>query len=94
MRGLFARPRDKPIAVRWVNEQGGSKILCRDPIVSDELTGLMQEIVSSLYAFMLQIDERILVFDRKIDEIFKASEALSRIAVRSEGSDRRRQTSQ
>ena len=28
---------------------------------SDELTGLMQEIVSSLYAFMLQIDERIRV---------------------------------
>ena len=47
---------------------------------SDELTGLMQEIVSSLYAFMLQIDERIRVFDRKIDEIFKASEVCQRIA--------------
>jgi transposase len=47
---------------------------------SDELTGLMQESVSSLYAFMLQIDERIRVFDRKIDEIFKASEVCQRIA--------------
>ena len=47
---------------------------------SDELTGLMREIVSSLYAFMLQIDERIRVFDRKIDEIFKASEVCQRIA--------------
>jgi len=38
---------------------------------SDELTGLMREIVSSLYAFMLQIDERIRAFDRKIAAIFK-----------------------
>ena len=29
---------------------------------------------------MLQIDERIRVFDRKIDEIFKASEVCQRIA--------------
>jgi transposase len=40
----------------------------------------MQEIVSSVYALMLQIDERIRVFDRKIDEIFKASEVCQRIA--------------
>ena len=40
----------------------------------------MRAIVSSLYAFMLQIDERIRVFDRKIDEIFKASEVCQRIA--------------
>src|SRR6202171_6880086 len=37
----------------------------------DELTVLMREIVSSLYAFMLQIDERIRAFDRKIGAIFK-----------------------
>ena len=47
---------------------------------SDELTVLMREIVSSLYAFMLQIDERIRAFDRKIDAIFKASEVCQRIA--------------
>jgi len=46
----------------------------------------MQEIVSCLYAFMLQIDERIRVFDRKIDEIFKASEVV-RGLPRSRGSD-------
>src|ERR1700676_2163383 len=40
----------------------------------------MREIVSSLYAFMLQIDERIRAFDRKIAAIFKASEVCQRIA--------------
>ena len=47
---------------------------------SDELTELLREIVSSLYAFMLQIDERIKAFDRKITAIFKASEVCQRIA--------------
>jgi transposase len=46
----------------------------------DELTEMMREIVSSLYAFMLQIDERIKVFDRKIAAIFKASAVCQRIA--------------
>ena len=50
---------------------------------------LMREIISSLYAFMLQIDERIRAFDRKIDAIFKASEVCQRIA-KIAGSDRRR----
>jgi transposase len=47
---------------------------------SDELTALMQEVVSSLYAFMLQIDERIKAFDRKIDAIFKTSDVCQKIA--------------
>src|ERR1700689_5388179 len=47
---------------------------------SDELTELLREIVSSLYACMLQIDERIKAFDRKITAIFKASEVCQRIA--------------
>src|SRR5260370_345262 len=47
---------------------------------NDELTEMMREIVSSLYAFMLQIDERIKVFDRKIAAIFKASAVCQRIA--------------
>ena len=46
----------------------------------DELTALMREIVSSLYAFMLRIDERIKAFDRKIDTIFKAIDVCQRIA--------------
>jgi transposase len=44
------------------------------------MTQMMREIVSSLYAFMLQIDERIKAFDRKITAIFKASEVCQRIA--------------
>jgi transposase len=40
----------------------------------------MREIITSLYAFMLQIDERIRAFDKRIDAIFKASEACQRIA--------------
>jgi len=47
---------------------------------NDKLTEMMREIVSSLYAFMLQIDERIKAFDRKITAIFKASDVCQRIA--------------
>jgi len=47
---------------------------------NDELTGLMREIIGSLYALMLQIDKRIRAFDKEIDAIFKASEACRRIA--------------
>jgi transposase len=49
-------------------------------VPSDELTGLMREIVSSLYAFMLQIDDRIRTFDREMDAIFKASDVCQKIA--------------
>ena len=48
---------------------------------SDEITELLREIVSSLYAFMLQIDERIKAFDRKIAAIFKTSAVCQRIAT-------------
>jgi Transposase IS116/IS110/IS902 family len=47
---------------------------------NDELTGLMREIIESLYAFIMQIDKRIRAFDKEIDAIFKASEACRRIA--------------
>jgi transposase len=47
---------------------------------NDELTPSMREIISSLYAFMLQIDERIKTFDRQITTIFKASDVCQRIA--------------
>jgi len=47
---------------------------------NDELTPLMREIVASLYAFMLQIDERIKTFDHQITAIFKASDLCQRIA--------------
>jgi len=46
---------------------------------SDELTPLMREIISSLYAFILQI-ERIKTFDHQITAIFKASDVCQRIA--------------
>lgn len=48
--------------------------------ISDELTELMREIITSLYAFLLQIDERIHQLDLKITEIFKASVVCQRIA--------------
>jgi transposase len=41
---------------------------------------MMREIISSLYAFMFQIDERIKAFDRKITAISKASYVCQRIA--------------
>lgn len=47
---------------------------------SDEITELMHEIISSLYAFMRQIDERIRAFDRRIEKVFKASKDCQRIA--------------
>ena len=55
----------------------------------------MREIVSSLYAFMLQIDERIKDFDRKIAAIFKASDVGQRIAKiqRDQAEDRDRDDS-
>ena len=40
---------------------------------NDELTDLMREIVSSLYAFMLQIDDRVRVFDKQIDGFGEAA---------------------
>src|SRR6202140_4706968 len=57
---------------------------------NDELRDLMREIVSSLYAFMLQIDERIKAFDRKISAIFRPARS-ARGLRRSEGSDQKRQ---
>jgi transposase len=53
------------------------QILCEP---DEELTELMREIVGSLYAFMLQIDQRIRAFDKQIDVIFKGSEPCQRIA--------------
>lgn len=47
---------------------------------NDELTPMMREILTSLYAFMLEIDQRIKAFDRKIDAIFKANTVCQRIA--------------
>jgi hypothetical protein len=41
---------------------------------NDELTPMMREIVSSLYTFMLQIDDRIKAFDRKIAAIGDGSD--------------------
>jgi hypothetical protein len=59
------------------------------PQALGELTTLMRETVGSLYAFMLQIDQRIRAFDKEIDAIFKGSEACQRIARISGVSGRR-----
>jgi transposase len=47
---------------------------------NDEISDFMREIIGSLYAFMLQIDERVREFDKKINVIFKASEPCQRIS--------------
>jgi transposase len=41
---------------------------------------MMREIVSSLFAFMLQLDDRVRTFDRTLAAIFKASKVCQRIA--------------
>ena len=48
--------------------------------LSNDLSDMTGEIIGSLYAFMLQIDERIRAFDKMIDVIFSASEPCRRIA--------------
>lgn len=41
---------------------------------------MMREILTSLYAFMVEIDNRVRDFDRKIDAIFKANTVCQRIS--------------
>jgi len=77
MRGLLL---DRGIAIAVSATRARQLIPKILAAANDELTVLVREIVSSLYAFMLQIDERIRVFDRKIDAIFKSSEVCQRIA--------------
>jgi len=77
MRGLLL---DRGIAIAVSATRARQLIPKILAAANDELTVLVREIVSSLYAFMLQIDERIRVFDRKIDAIFKYSEVCQRIA--------------
>jgi transposase len=77
MRGLLL---DRGIAIAVSATRARQLIPKILAATNDELRVLVREIVSSLYAFMLQIDERIRVFDRKIDAIFKASEVWQRIA--------------
>ncbi len=77
MRGLLL---DRGIAIAVSATRARQLIPKILAATNDEVTVLVKEIVSSLYAFMLQIDERIRVFDRKIDAIFKSSEVCQRIA--------------
>jgi transposase len=77
MRGLLL---DRGIAIAVSATRARQLIPKILAATNDEVTVLVREIISSLYAFMLQIDERIRVFDRKIDAIFKSSEVCQRIA--------------
>ena len=77
MRGLLL---DRGIAIAVLATRARRLIPKILSAASDELTEMMREIVSSLYAFMLQIDERIKAFDSKITAIFKASDVCQRIA--------------
>ena len=56
---------------------------------SDELTGLMREIITSLYAFMFQIDDRIRAFDQRSPQSSRPA-TFARELPKYEGLDRRR----
>ncbi|MCB1349592.1 MAG: IS110 family transposase [Maritimibacter sp.] len=45
----------------------------------NDLTELCREILSSLLELMAEIDERVREFDRRIDQVFRASEACQRV---------------
>jgi transposase len=77
MRGLLL---DRGIAIGVAATRARRLIPQIPPEPNEELTTLMRETVGSLYAFMLQIDQRIRAFDKEIDAIFKGSEACQRIA--------------
>ena len=77
MRGLLL---DRGIAIAVSATRARRLIPKLLAAANDELTEMMRQIVSSLYAFMLQIDDRIKAFDRKITAIFKGSEVCQRIA--------------
>ncbi len=47
---------------------------------SNDLTQMAREIIADLYEFMLQIDVRIKVFDRRIDQFFRSNADCQRIA--------------
>jgi transposase len=77
MRGLLP---DRGIAIAVSTTRARRLIPKILAMPNDELTPMMREIVSSLHVFMLQIDDRIRTFDRKIAAIFKASAVSQRIA--------------
>jgi transposase len=77
MRGLLL---DRGIAIAVAATRARRLIPKILATANDELTEMMRQTVASLYAFMLQIDERIKTFDRKIEAIFKASAVCQRIA--------------
>jgi transposase len=47
---------------------------------TSDMTDLTREIIGTLYAFLLQINEKIRYFDKKIDRVFLDSPACQRIA--------------
>lgn len=47
---------------------------------NNELTDLCREILSSLLGLMDQIDERVREFDRRIDQVFRTTEACQRVS--------------
>lgn len=47
----------------------------------NDLTDLCREILDSLFAFLQELDARIRVFDRRIDQVFRENETCQRIAM-------------
>jgi transposase len=77
MRGLLL---DRGIAIAVAASRARRLIPKILATPNDELTPMMREIVTSLYAFMVEIDNRVRDFDRKIDAIFKANTVCQRIS--------------
>src|SRR5262249_31752015 len=70
MRGLLL---DRGIAIAVAASRARRLIPKILATPNDELTPMMREILTSLYAFMVEIDDRVRDLDRQIDAIFKAN---------------------
>ncbi len=77
MRGLLL---DRGVAIAKSASRAQRLIpqIISDPTI--ELTDLTREIIASLYAFLLQLNDKIKTFDRRINDVFRASPVCQRIA--------------
>lgn len=77
MRGLLL-DRGVPIAMTIGRARRSIPEVLEDP--SSGLTTMTREIIGDLFEFLLQLDERIRAFDRRIDRVFRANADCQRIS--------------
>lgn len=77
MRGLLL-DRGVPIALTLGRARRSIPEVLEDQ--ENGLTAMTREIIGDLFEFLLQLDERIKAFDRRIDRVFRASADCKRIA--------------